>query len=378
MATDLATTPSTGINVQCCGDCHLLNFGAYATPERRAVFDINDFDETLPAPWEWDLKRLAASFVIAALHNGAEKQIAREIAVACIESYRTHTIEYAEMSPLEIWYTSISVSDILQMTRSEQSKKRILKRVEKAEARSLTSEDYPKLTKVENGRVTIVDNPPLIYHYNTADEGKYFEMVEEAFQQYARTLGEEKRILFDQYRFVDFAAKVVGVGSVGRLCGISLRMTANDQPLFLQVKEATTSVLEPFTQRSVFLNSGQRVVQGQKLMQAASDIFLGWAEGVTGRHFYVRQLRDMKMKPLVEVFDNDTMIDYAGLCGWALARAHARSGKSTVVAGYLGNSSKFAEAIAKFAIAYAEQNEQDFNTLRGAVKSGRLEAYFEQ
>lgn len=378
MAADLATTPSTGVNVQCCGDCHLLNFGAYATPERRSVFDINDFDETLPAPWEWDVKRLAASFVIAALHNGADKQAAREIALTCVESYRNHTIDYAEMSPLEVWYASISVNDIIELAKSEESKKRMSRRVERAKAKSITGENFPKLTKVENGKVMIVDNLPLIYHFKEADTQTYFEMVEDAFQRYAATLGEEKRILFHQYRFVDFAAKVVGVGSVGRLCAISLRMTANNQPLFLQVKEATASVLEPFTQRSIYSNCGQRVVQGQKLMQAASDIFLGWAVGARGRHFYVRQLRDMKIKPLVEVFDTDTMMDYASLCGWALARAHARSGKSAIVAGYLGNNSKFEEAAAKFAIAYADQNEQDFDALRSAVKSGRLEAYFEQ
>ncbi|HEY6955402.1 MAG TPA: DUF2252 family protein, partial [Flavisolibacter sp.] len=278
----------------------------------------------------------------------------------------------------EVWYASISVNDIIELAKSEESKKRMSRRVERAKAKSLTGENYPGLTKVENGKVVIIDHPPLIYHFKESDTQTYFDMVEEAFQQYAATLGEEKRILFDQYKFVDFAAKVVGVGSVGRLCAISLRMTANNQPLFLQVKEATSSVLEPFTRRSVYSNCGQRVVQGQKLMQAASDIFLGWAVGARGRHFYVRQLRDMKIKPLIEVFNNETMMDYASLCGWALARAHARSGKSAIVAGYLGNNSKFAEAIAKFAIAYADQNEQDFDALRSAVKSGRLEAYFEQ
>jgi len=378
MAADLAQTPNTGVSVQSCGDCHLMNFGSYATPERQIAFDINDFDETLPAPWEWDLKRLATSFVIAALHNGLSKQEAKEIAITCVESYREHTNEYAQLTPLEVWYASISVDDVFKMAKSEQAKKRFSKQLEKAKNRSLTGEDYPKLTSTNNGKVRITDNPPLIYHRQDVDAENYFREVEAAFQQYAETLGAEKRILFDQYEFVDIATKVVGVGSVGRLCGISLRMTADKEPLFLQVKEAVASVLEPYTRKSIFQNSGQRVVHGQKMMQAASDIFLGWGTGVQGRHFYVRQLRDMKIKPLVEVFEDETMMDYAKLCGWTLARAHARSGKSEIINGYLGNSNKFADAIATSGILYAEQNEKDFAALKKAVSSGKLEAYFEE
>lgn len=377
MAADLAKTASTGIYVQSCGDCHLVNFGSFATPERQIVFDINDFDETLPAPWEWDVKRLAASFVIAAMHNNVNKTQAEEIAIACVESYREHTDEYAHLSPLQIWYSSISVEDVMQMASSTESKKRLSKQIEKAKNKGLTGEDYPKLTKVENGKVSIVDNPPLIYHPKDAGAAKYRETIEEAFQRYAETLGEEKRTLFNQYKFIDIAAKVVGVGSVGRICGISLRMTANNESLFLQVKQAATSVLAPFAGKSIYSNSGQRVVQGQKMMQAASDIFLGWGTGMNGRHFYVRQLRDMKIKPLVEVFDDKTMMDYARLCGWALARAHARSGKSAIIDGYLGSSSKFADAVAEFSVAYAEQNEKDFAALKKAVSTGKLEAYFE-
>lgn len=378
MAADLSTSPTTGEYVQSCGDCHLVNFGSYATPERRIAFDINDFDETLPAPWEWDVKRLAASFVIAALHNGINKTEAKEIAITCVESYRQHTSEYAQMTPLEVWYSSISVDDIFRMSKSDQAKKRFSKQLEKAKNRSLTGEDYPKLTNTINGKVSITDNPPLIYHRQDVDAEKYFREVEASFQQYAETLGPEKRMLFDQYKFVDIATKVVGVGSVGRLCGISLRMTANDEPLFLQVKEAVASVFEPYTRKSIFANSGQRVVHGQKMMQAASDIFLGWGSGITGRHFYVRQLRDMKIKPLVEVFEDETMMDYGRLCGWALARAHARSGKSGIISGYLGNNDKFANAIAEFGVLYAEQNDKDFNALKKAVSAGKLEAYFEE
>jgi len=378
MAADLSTTPSTGVYVQSCGDCHLANFGSYATPERQIVFDINDFDETLPAPWEWDLKRLAASFVIAAVHNKISKAKAKEITIACVESYREHTNKYAQLSPLEVLYSSISVDDVMKMTKSEEAKKRFLKQVEKAKNKSLTGEGYSNLIKVENGKTTIVDNPPLIFHRNDVDAEEYHQQVEKAFEQYAESLGAEKRILFEQYKFVDMATKVVGVGSVGRLCGISLRITADNEPLFLQVKEATTSVLEPFTRKSIFQNDGQRVVHGQKMMQAASDIFLGWGTGISGRYFYVRQLRDIKIKPLVEVFEDETMEDYARLCGWTLARAHARSGKADIIDGYLGNSSKFADAVAEFSLLYAEQNEKDFTAIKNAVRSEKLEAVFEE
>lgn len=378
MAADLSTTASTGLYVQSCGDCHLSNFGSYATPERQIVFDINDFDETHPAPWEWDLKRLATSFVIAALNNGIDKTTAEEIAIACVESYHEHTGEFAEMNPLEVWYSRISVSDILEMTNSEDSRKRFLKQIEKAKNKSLSGEGYPKLIKDANGKFSITDAPPLIYHRNDVNADVYHQAVEDAFQKYAETLGSEKKILFNQYKFVDIATKVVGVGSVGRLCGISLRMTEDNEPLFLQVKEATSSVLEPFTRKSVFDNNGQRVVHGQKLMQAASDIFLGWGAGIRGHHFYVRQLRDMKIKPLVEIFEDETMTDYARLCGWTLARAHARSDKASIIDGYLGSSAKFAEAVAQFAIAYAEQNEKDYTALRNAVRTGKIEAVFEE
>ncbi|MFL5809371.1 MAG: DUF2252 family protein, partial [Flavisolibacter sp.] len=311
-------------------------------------------------------------------NNGLDQPEAKEIAIACVESYRKHTDEYAQMNPLEVWYSAISVENVMQMTKSDEAKKRFLKQVEKAKARSLTGEDYPKITTLANDEFSIVDNPPLIYHRKDEDSEKFIRLVEEAFQRYAQTLGGEKRILFDQYRFVDIAVKVVGVGSVGRICGISLRMTADNEPLFLQVKEAAPSVLEKFTRKCAFENNGQRVVAGQKLMQAATDIFLGWSTGTTGRHFYVRQLRDMKIKPLVEIFDEETLLDYARLCGWTLARAHARSGKSAIIDGYLGNSNKFADAVADFGLAYAEQNQKDFAALKNAVKKGTLEAYFEE
>ena len=378
MSADLAKTGSTGVYVQSCGDCHLSNFGSYATPERQVVFDINDFDETHPAPWEWDLKRLAASFVIAALNNGIDKTKAKEIAIVCVESFHEHTAEFAQMSPLEVWYSRISVNDIMGMANSEEARKRLSKQLEKAKNKSLNGEGYPKMISEASGKFSIADNPPLIFHFKDAQGEAYRQAVEEAFQKYAETLGSEKKVLFNQYKFIDIAAKVVGVGSVGRLCGISLRMTEDNEPLFLQVKEATSSVLEPFTRKSAFENNGQRVVHGQKLMQAASDIFLGWGTGTRGNHFYVRQLRDMKIKPLVEIFEEETMADYARLCGWTLARAHARSDRAAIIDGYLGSSAKFADAVAQFAVSYAEQNEKDFAALRNAVRTGKIEAVFEE
>lgn len=378
MANDLATTPRTGLYVQACGDCHLMNFGTYATPEKRIVFDINDFDETLPAPWEWDVKRLAASLVIGSIQNNISEAEAKIISRECVQSYREHTAAYSIMNPLEIWFSSISIDDVLQMAKSEDTKKSINKQIEKAKDRSLIGEDYPKIIEMKDGRVLIKDNPPFIFHRTGIDEKEYRRLVDEVFEHYYESLGDEKKMLLEQFKYQDIAAKVVGVASVGTLCGISLRMTVDKEPLFLQVKEARTSVLEPFAGKSRYENRAQRVVNGQKLMQAAPDLFLGWAASSTGRHFYIRQLRDLKIKPMVEIFDDKHMLGYARLCGWTLARAHARSGKAAIISGYLGNAPKFDEAIADFAIEYAAQNEKDFSALQDAVRTGKLEAYFER
>jgi uncharacterized protein (DUF2252 family) len=295
-----------------------------------------------------------------------------------VNAYRAHIAEYAELNPLEVWYSSIPIESVLENSKSEDVKKRVAKKIEKARNRTLTGEDYPKLTEPVNGRVRIKDNPPLIYHRVDVNSAEYHHLVQEAFTRYCDTLGEEKRIMIDQYKIVDIAAKVVGIGSVGTLCSIILMMTYDNEVLFLQVKEARTSVMEPFAGRSLYKNNGQRVVSGQKLMQAATDVFLGWTELPNGKHYFIRQLRDMKIKPSVELYDAEVMSDYAALCGWTLARAHARSGKAAVISGYLGSSEKFDDAIAEFGVQYAEQNERDYNALMNAVRSGKLEAYFER
>jgi len=378
MAADLARTPHTGIYVQACGDCHLLNFGSFATPERKMIFDINDFDETLPAPWEWDLKRLAASFVIASLNNRIDRAAARMAAEQTVAAYRKHTEAYARMDPLQLWYASISVDDIMALIKRPDVRKRFASQIDKARNRTLVSGDFPKLTHLKDGAYYIKDNPPLIYHRITEDEDRYRELAEEVFGKYLLTLSPEKHALLQHYKFRDVAAKVVGVGSVGTRCGVMLRMSQNQEPLFLQIKEARSSVSEPYAGKSAYRNNGQRVVIGQKLMQAASDIFLGWTGLPDGRHFYVRQLRDMKVKPTVELFDAETMQGYARLCGWALARAHARSGNAALIDGYLGNSAKFDQAVADFAVDYARQNDADYQQLQEAVRKGILDAYFER
>ncbi len=378
MANDLATTPRTGLYVQACGDCHLMNFGTYATPERRIVFDINDFDETLPAPWEWDIKRLTTSFIIGSIQNSIDYTEAKNIARECALSYREHMAQYAVMTPLEIWFSSISIEDILELVKSDETKKRINKQVEKAKDKSLIGEDYPKFIEMKDGRILIKDNPPFIFHRTGIDEKEYRRLVDEVFEHYYETLGDEKKMLLEQFKYMDIAAKVAGVASVGTLCGISLRMTVDKEPLFLQVKEARASVLEQYAGKSRYENRAQRVVSGQKLMQAVPDLFLGWAASSTGRHFYIRQLRDMKIKPMVEIFDDKHMLGYARLCGWTLARAHARSGKAAIISGYLGNAPKFDEAVADFAFEYAGQNEKDYSALQEAVRLGRVEAYFER
>ena len=378
MAADLATTPVMGIRAQLCGDCHLLNFGTFATPERRLLFDINDFDETLPGPWEWDVKRLAASFVIAGRHNGFSEEEAREAALACARGYRERMAEFADMKVLDVWYAYIDVDKALGMVDDEQAAQRFRKRMAKAEKRDVANEDFPKLATLENGAPRIRDNPPLIYHLPETGSAEFEERVREAFGLYRETLSADRRLLLDRYEFKDLAIKVVGVGSVGTRCAILLMMAGADDPLFLQVKEARPSVLEPYVGRSPYANHGQRVVVGQRLMQSASDLFLGWTETNLGRHFYVRQLRDMKIKPLVEIFDPVLMRQYAEVCGWCLARAHARSGDAARIGGYLGKSERFDEALADFAQAYANQNERDHQALVAAVRAGRIEVYLEQ
>ncbi|MFO0947342.1 MAG: DUF2252 domain-containing protein [Planctomycetota bacterium] len=378
MAADLAGTPTSGIRVQACGDCHLLNFGAFATPERRVIFDINDLDETLPAPWEWDVKRLAASFTLACRDNGFSEDDARDAVLSCVRSYREHMAEYSDMSVLDVWYASIDLEDLRSTIRDEEARERLEKRLEKARETNVLEHDFPELVHTAGPVPTIKENPPLIYHPRDVGNQEQMEYVRQAFVQYRNSLPEYRRALLDRYKLTDVAIKVVGVGSVGTFCGILLLMASEDDPLFLQFKQARPSVLEAYAGKSTFANEGQRVVNGYRLMQSASDLFLGWTEGQQGRHFYVRQLKDMKIKPLVEIFTPSVMWEFANLCGWSLAHAHARSGEPAKISGYLGKSDKFDEAIADFAAAYADQSEQDHAELMKAVRAGKLEVFVER
>jgi uncharacterized protein (DUF2252 family) len=373
MADDLAQTPNTGLRVQACGDCHAMNFGIFATPERRLIFDVNDFDETLPAPWEWDVKRLAASFVIAGRHNEFKPTQARAAALACLRSYREQMARYATMAPLDIWYESVDVDELLARLSDKAFDKRDVREIRKA-AHGFTDRGSPKLLDARSAEPRIHDDPPLIYHPQHAEAVEFISHVRQSFHAYRQSLSDERRVLLDRYKLIDHAVKVVGVGSVGTRCGVLLLMAEPRDILFLQVKEARPSVLEPIVDKCLYGNNGQRVVIGQRLMQAASDLFLGWTRAETGRDFYVRQLRDIHVKPVVEVYNPAMMAGFASSCGWVLARAHARSGEPRAISAYLGNGDRFDEAVADFAESYADQNDEDFRTFTKAVSDGRLPA----
>lgn len=378
MAADLASTPVSGLRVQACGDCHLMNFGAYATPERRVIFDINDLDETLPAPWEWDVKRLAASFQLACRHNGFGQDSARDAVLSCVRSYRERMAEYSKMCVLDVWYASINVEDLIPTIQDEEARERVLKRLAKAREYSVLEHEFPELVTSEGLTPSIKENPPLIFHPRETGYEEQMAHFQEAFASYRETLQEDRRLLLDRFKFMDFAIKVVGVGSVGTVCGIILLIAGEDDPLFLQVKQARPSVLEAYAGKSPHSNDGQRIVHGYRMMQSASDMFLGWTEGQLGRKFYIRQLKDMKIKPMVEVFTPSVMRQYAELCGWTLAHAHARSGEPAKITGYLGQSDKFDEAIAEFSAAYADQSERDHQVLMQAAREGKLEVFVEE
>jgi uncharacterized protein (DUF2252 family) len=376
MASDLAGTPVTGLRVQACGDCHLMNFGGFATPERNILFDINDFDETLPAPWEWDIKRLAASFVLAARSLGLADGKAWDAAATCARAYRKHMAEFADMHPLDVWYARITAEDVMNLLPPA-GRARVQARIDKATKQLGSEVDFPKLADMVGGQLGIRDTPPLIFHPDLSREPDFEERLDRIFEAYAATLPQERRVLLDEYRRVDAAIKVVGVGSVGRYCWIVLLMSASNQPLFLQVKEAAASVLEPYAGKSEYPHHGQRVVMGQRLTQPASDLFLGWTTSAAGKHFYVRQLRDAKIKPMVETFDAETLMLYAKACGWVLARAHAKAGEAAGIAGYIGSGGAFDEAMGEFGIAYADQAERDYSALKAAVRRGDIVAYQE-
>jgi len=382
MAADLATLPTTGVRVQACGDAHLVNFRGFATPERQINFDIHDLDETLPAPWEWDLKRLATSFVVACRDNGLDKSAADDATLACARSYREQMAAYSEMGELDVWYARLSPETLLSTIKDRKLRKSLQKRAEKRiakeTARTALEHDFPKLAKTVGEQISLQDNPPTIYHFPGHGQAEFDANIREGFARYRDTLAEDRRVVLDRFELKDIAIKVVGVGSVGTACAVILLMAGERDPLFLQVKEARASVLEAFAGKSAYSNHGQRVVMGHRLMQSASDIFLGWSEGRGGRQFYVRQLRDAKIKPLVETFDADYMAAFAQFCGHSLARSHARSGDAAVISGYLGESDTFDKAIADFSAAYADQTERDHAALKKAARNGRLKVLIEK
>jgi uncharacterized protein (DUF2252 family) len=373
MASDLSLTPATGLRVQACGDCHLMNFGGFGTPERQMNFSINDFDETLPAPWEWDLKRLAASFVIAGRYINLKEREALAAAHSAVLSYRRRMASFAEMNAFDLWYHRVDIAEVLAAF-PEAAKKRLEARIEKVRARSVAEHDFPKLAESDGVNCKIKHAPPLICQLPTNERAGAHINIVEALKAYRETLADHRRVLLDRFHLQDFAIKVVGVGSVGTECYIALFMAADNDPLFLQAKQANASVLEPYAGRSHYSNHGERVVKGQRLMQSASDIMLGWTAGtVRGLHYYVRQLHDMKVSPIVETMEPETLSAYGKLCGWTLARAHARSGDAAMISGYLGRSDEFDQAIVKFATAYADQTESDYELMREAARTGRLE-----
>jgi uncharacterized protein (DUF2252 family) len=371
MAADLAHTSVTGLRVQACGDCHVANFGGFATPERRLVFDINDFDETLPAPWEWDVKRLAASFVLATKDAGLSDRNSKNAARRAAQSYRTHMREYAEMTALQVWYSHLDLELLVEKASGQKERKQWLKVIGQAESRT-SSHEFPKIAAVRNGRARILDRPPLIYH--PREIGRLGKSVRTIFQRYRETLPLERRIVLDRYELVDVARKVVGVGAVGTRCAAALLLASPHDPLLLQFKEARRSVLEPFVGPCRYKNQGERVVVGQRLLQSASDVFLGWTSDDEGHDYYFRQLRDMKMKTNLSM-SKSNWFEYAELCGWVLARAHARTGDPAAISGYLGKNDAFDEAIEKFAVAYALQTERDYAALLRAIRNGKIHAH---
>jgi uncharacterized protein (DUF2252 family) len=387
MASDLTTTPASGLAVQACGDAHLSNFGLFGSAERRLMFDVNDFDETLPGPWEWDVKRLAASLDVAGRDNGFPAKARSDAVMATVTRYREAMREFAAMTSLDVWYAHADVNE-LRAQFDTQLRARQRKLLEKGIAKARTRDsmqELAKLTRTVDGRPRIVSDPPLLVPVDEmirdeAERATFEAALVRLIARYQRTLETDRRYLLQQFEYCDMARKVVGVGSVGTRCWIVLMLGRDESdPLFLQVKEAEASVLSRFVGASKYANQGQRVVAGQRLMQATSDIFLGWQHVEAGaddqaRDFYIRQLRDWKFSIEIESLRSDGLQMYGELCGWTLARAHARSGDRIAIAAYLGNSDVFDRAITKFAAAYADQNERDYHALVDAVKSGRITA----
>lgn len=388
MAADLAPTPVTGVRVQACGDAHISNFGGYAAPDRRLVFDLNDFDETLPAPWEWDVKRMAASAVIAARHNGGSKKVARRIVLAGMAQYRDAMRQLADSSYLDVWYARIDfehIAELLEDAYGTDAGVNLRRDIAKA-SRKDSSRARRKLTDESSGEPRFASRPPLLVParelaagLGLADGESVRDLLHDLMLQYAHTLPPDRQHLIGHYRLVDLARKVVGVGSVGTRAWVLLFLSnRREDPLVLQVKEAQESVLAPYAGASKFRLQGRRVVEGQRLIQAASDLFLGWVraeapDGVT-RDFYVRQLWDGKMSIDIDSLDETGLTEFVKLCAGALALAHARTGDRVAISQYLGKKNTFDQAIAEFSLRYAKQNQEDFDAFTAEIKAGRIEA----
>ena len=377
MAGDLASTPSTGFDAQLCGDAHLANFGSYASPDRRQVFDVNDFDETLPGPWEWDLKRLATSFVLAGRDNGFDDRTIRSIVTRSVSSYREAMARFGAGGFLDVWYAQASLDDIAASAPRKKDRKRIAGQAKKARSKG-SLKALGKLAETVDGRMQIRSDPPLLLRLRDVpgiDADELHSQVVASHGDFRNSLADDRRVLLDRFRILDVALKVVGVGSVGTRCMIVL-LEGRDEgdPLFLQIKEATDSVLEDHLPRSPYDGAGRRVVEGQRLMQASSDIFLGWDTTSSRHHYYWRQFHDMKGSADVSAMHPRQLTRYAGICGATLAHAHARSGDPLAIAGYMGSGDVFDRAITRFAFTYADLNDRDYAAFRGAIEAGRVEA----
>ena len=373
MAADLANTPTSGLFVQACGDCHLMNFGAYASPEGTPVFDTNDFDETLPAPFEWDIKRLATSFAVAARSQGMAEKTCRNLARSVTLAYRMHMAELIKLAPLDIWRNRIDLLEALASIENPKLREREGKRLHGAVESSRRG--YPRIIERTRDGLRIREKPPLIFRLGTQHDELHEMAARTAFESYKKTLSEERHRLLDRYRLVDVAFKVVGIGSVGTFCALGLFATPDEDTLLLQIKEAQDSVLAPYAGPSAYKNQGERVVVGQRMMQAVADAFLGWTrDKQDDRHCYVRLLKDSRLAAVGLDLEEELLPYYAQLCGRTLARAHARSGDPARIVGYMGSGGAFDSAIADFALAYADQTDRDWRLFNDAIKTGWIEA----
>lgn len=371
MAWDLSHTPSTSLTAQLCGDAHVSNFGFFGSPERVLMFDINDFDETIPGPFEWDVKRLAASVVLAGRSNGFSDSTCLDIAQSCVYRYRTRLAEFSKMTTLEVWYSHVTAESLLEFIPNARRRRDVLAKMERARGKD-SQYAVSKMTDSVEGDLRIIERPPLVVRL---PEEEVETIVQPVFDRYMQTLTDDRRVLLDHYRYVDSAIRVGGVGSVGMRCYIVVLVGKdNSDPLVLQLKEAVSSVLAQYVRSKHYRNEGERIVQGQRLIQAVSDPFLGWLRGDSGRDLYVRQLFNMKASADLASMKASLFSSYSGVCGEILARAHARSGDALQISAYLGKNEQFDEAVARFAIRYADQSEADHKALVEAVKSGRISA----